>query len=79
MFDYDRSKTAAGPVAEKFHKGATELQHAITTIDQVEFQTEGLPQNLKAEIKACVKELEAAAQKMEKVEKSLHVWETSKK
>jgi hypothetical protein len=71
-------RQAAGPVADKLHKGFTELQHAITTIDQVEFQTKGLPPNIKNEIKSCVKELETTARKMEKIERDTHVWEASK-
>lgn len=79
MHDYDRRKTAAaGPTEEKWRKAMTELQKAITTFDQIEFQTEGLPSNVKNEIKTHVRELEAITHKMTKTETALHVWEASK-
>ncbi len=75
---HGRQAAAGGPVTEKFHKGATELQHAITTLDQVEFQTKDLPNDLKGQIKALVKELEALTHNMEKTETAIAVWEKSK-
>jgi hypothetical protein len=69
-YNYDRTKTATSPLSEKLHKGFTELQHAITTIDQVEFDKDTPPQ-VKPALKAILHELEGVARKLEKAEGDL--------
>lgn len=75
-YSYDHRTKAAGAHADKLHKGFTELQHAITTIDQVEFQSDLSPA-IKSAIKACVKDLERVAEKLDKIEHDARIHEKS--
>ena len=70
---YDRRAFGPSPMADELHKGFIELQHAITTIDQVE--QNNIPSGVRSALRGLVKQLEASAAHLEKVETDLRISE----
>lgn len=67
MYSYDRrTATPKSPIVEEMHKGFTQLQIAITTLDQVEFKyNKKLHGDVQRGLKKAVADLEAVAKKLE--------------